>query len=214
MDSRLLLPSNICAIDTVTVHHRPTGYSELSTRRPRHENRMLEAGGMTEITALILAEHEAFGRRSLDLWGFRPHGASTAQAPAWRDFADRLEVHAAVEEEILYPALPKRGSDEAPEEALDAIGDHHQILDAIREAAATEDASLEWWDAVLEYRKANDEHLEEQERDIIPSFREHSDDELRSVLGREWLQFKPRHSGARGVSGDDVDSGAYVEENS
>ncbi|MDO8391296.1 MAG: hemerythrin domain-containing protein [Actinomycetota bacterium] len=169
---------------------------------------------MTEITALILAEHEAFGRRSLDLWGFRPHGASTAQAAAWRDCADRLQVHAAVEEEILYPALSKWASDQAPEETLDAIGDHYRIRDDIREAAATDDASLERWGAVLECRKANDEHLEEQERDIIPSFREHSDDELRSVLGREWLQFKPRHSGARGVPGDDVDSGAYVEENS
>jgi hypothetical protein len=174
---------------------------------------MLEAGVMTEITGLILAEHESFRRSFLDLRDLRPLGASPALVAAWRDLADRLEVRAAAEEDIFYPVLLKRGSDEAPEETLDAIGDHNQIRDAIREGAATEVASLEWRDAVLECRKANDEHLAEGERDVIPNFRERSDDELRSVLGREWLQFRARHSGARGVSGDDLDSGAYVEEN-
>ena len=75
-------------------------------------------------------------------------------------------------------------------------------------------SSSSWWDAVLECRKANDEHLAEEERDVIPDFREHSDPSLRQSLGKAWIEFESAHAGARDISGDDVDPDSYVKENS
>ena len=175
---------------------------------------MLEVAVLRDITTLILDEHEAFRRDFVALWDLRPHGASNALTLAWQDLADRLEVHASAEEAILYPELLKRGGDQAPEETLDAVGDHNDIRDAIKEASEASAASDEWWDAVLECRRANDEHLAEEERDVIPDFREHSDSDLRNRLGEQWLAFKAQHPGAKGISGDDVDPDAYVQENS
>ena len=58
---------------------------------------------------------------------------------------------------------------------------------------------------LLACRKANDAHLAEEERDVIPDFRGHSDQELRDQLGVRWPAFHAEHRSARGVSADDID---------
>ena len=78
----------------------------------------------TDITDLILDEHGDFRRRFVELWDLRHSGDPGAVAVVWQPLADLLEVHASAEEEIFYPVLLQRGSDEAPEETNDAIGDH------------------------------------------------------------------------------------------
>jgi len=167
-----------------------------------------------DITDLILDEHGDFRRRFVELWDLRHSGDTGALAVAWQPLADLLEVHASAEEEIFYPVLLKRGSDEAPEETNDAVGDHNEIRDAIRAASSFETGSDDWWQAVLECRKANDEHLAEEERDVIPDFREHSDEALRSRLGAAWVSFHAEHRAARGISGEDIDPEEYIAENS
>ncbi|MDI1289386.1 MAG: hemerythrin domain-containing protein [bacterium] len=167
-----------------------------------------------DITELILSQHEDFRRRFVDLWDLRPEGDVQRLDAAWRELANLLEVHASAEEEILYPVLLKKGGDDAAEETLDAVGDHNEIRDAVRKAARHVPSSAAWWDAVLECREANDEHLAEEERDVIPDFREHSDATLRGTLGEAWIEFDKQHAGARGISGDDVDPDDFVKENS
>lgn len=168
----------------------------------------------TDITDLILDEHGDFRRQFVDLWDLRHSGDTGALSAVWQPLADLLEVHASAEEEIFYPVLLKRGSDEAPEETNDAIGDHNEIRDAIRAASGLETGSDSWWQAVLECRKANDEHLAEEERDVIPDFREHSDEALRSRLGAKWVAFHAEHRAARGIPGEDIDPEEYIVENS
>ena len=168
----------------------------------------------TDITDLILDEHGDFRRRFVELWDLRHSGDTGALAAAWQPLATLLEVHASAEEEIFYPVLLKRGSDEAPEETNDAVGDHNEIRDAIRAASRLETGSDPWWQAVLECRKANDEHLAEEERDVIPDFREHCDRARRSSLGAQWVAFHAEHRAARGISGEDIDPEEYVAENS
>lgn len=168
-----------------------------------------------EIDRLILAEHEDFRRRFAELDRLRIDGADEkALGALWGPLADLLEVHAAAEEEIFYPVLLKHGSDDAEEETDDAIGDHNDIRDAIREATAQTAGSDAWWAAVGQCREANDEHLGEEERDVIPDFRGHSDQETRTSLGRRWLAFHEEHAGARGIDTSDKDPKEYIEENS
>jgi Hemerythrin HHE cation binding domain len=182
----------------------------------------LQTGGLanndtpieTDITNLILNEHEDFRRRFIQLWDLRPGDDAGALAAAWQSLANLLEVHASAEEAIFYPVLLKRGGEKAPEETNDAIGDHNDIRDGIRAASAHEAGSDSWWQAVLECRKANDDHLAEEECDVIPDFREHSDVVLRSRLGAQWVTFHAEHHAARGISGQDRDPQGYVEQNS
>src|SRR3981081_1820459 len=96
--------------------------------------RPAEPRGDPDITGLILDEHGEFRRQFVALWDRRPAADPDAISAAWQPLADLLECHASEEEEIFYPVLLKRGSDEAPEETEDAIRDHNDIRDAIRAA--------------------------------------------------------------------------------
>ena len=165
---------------------------------------------MADITQLILDDHDTFRREFAAL---DDTGETEQLCAIWEPLAALLDVHAAAEEAIFYPRLLRRG-DDPEDETIDAIGDHNEIRDAIRAAAGADPGSDAWWAAVLACRKANDEHLAEEERDVIPDFREHSDQDQRDQLGVRWVAFHADHRGARGVSGDDIDPDEYVSENS
>lgn len=173
-----------------------------------------ESAPHTDITDLILAEHDEFRVRFTKLWDMRGEHHRAARAVAWRVLADLLEVHAKAEEEILYPVLLKRGGDDAPAETLDAIGDHNDIRTAITHAGRVASGTDFWWAAVQACRKANDEHLAEEERDVIPDIRTHTEPGLRSDLGMRWLAFHAEHRAAQGISAADVDPSDFVRENS
>jgi DUF438 domain-containing protein len=168
----------------------------------------------TDITDLILLEHDEFRSRFADLWGMRDVSDAVERDGAWQVLAELLEVHAKAEEEILYPVLLKRGGDQATPETVDAVGDHNDIRDAIQLAAQAQGGSDPWWAAVKECRKANDDHLAEEERDVIPDVREHTDSVLRSELGVQWLTYHEQHRAAAGISEADVDPKEFVRENS
>jgi hypothetical protein len=170
---------------------------------------------MADITMLILADHE---------W-FREHFARLdelqAQTPVnrralqklWRPLADKLDVHAYIEEKIFYPQLLQRGTDDPAGETLDAIGDHNDIRDGVREANAAEVASDEWWAAVGRARLANDEHMGEEEREGLSDFRRHAPIGLREALGSQYSEFMAKHPTTRGLTIVDRDPKSYVEEN-
>src|SRR5215213_8558902 len=139
-----------------------------------------------DVTEVILRDHEWFRRQFIALFDLRGGTADVAAIQAiWQPLADRLDVHAAAEEEIFYPQLLSRGEDDPEDETLDAIGDHNDIRDGVHDAARHPVAGEEWWAAVLATREANDEHMAEEERDGIADFRLHADPGLRERLGRE-----------------------------
>jgi hypothetical protein len=164
---------------------------------------------MADITQLILDDHETFRRefaalddtdepeRLLEIWG---------------PLAALLEVHAAAEEAIFYPQLLRRGDDaEAETETVDAIGDHNDIRDGVREAARHPIGSSQWWDAVRKTRVANSDHMAEEEDDALADFRRNTPLSVRVDLGHQFLKFKTDHSDARGLDTSDKDPQGYVD---
>ena len=114
---------------------------------------------MADITALILADHEWFRDQfaKLDELQTRTPGSRAALERVWRPLADKLDVHAYIEERIFYPQLLTRGADDPVGETLDAIGDHNDIRDGVRAADAAVVGTDQWWAAVGRAREANDE---------------------------------------------------------
>ncbi len=90
----------------------------------------------------------------------------------WARLAVFLEVHAEAEERYFYPRLLKLGKGnpdgDVDDEVEDAIKDHNEIRDAVRAAgaargrAATSGGPRSW-----EARKANDDHMAEEEREDL-----------------------------------------------
>ena len=153
---------------------------------------------MTDITASILADHDWFREqfaRLDDLQAQTPVNRAALDR-VWRPLADKLDVHAYIEEKIFYPQLLKRGTDNPEGETLDAIGDHNDIRDGVRDAHAAQVGTDQWRAAVGRTRLANDDHMSEEEREGLSDFRRnapsvfvrHSDSNTPSL----WLDIPPR----------------------
>ena len=65
---------------------------------------------MADITMLILADHDWFRERfaELDYLQAQTPVDAAALARVWRPLAEKLDVHAYIEEKIFYPQLLKR----------------------------------------------------------------------------------------------------------
>ncbi|OBG37987.1 cation-binding protein [Mycobacterium alsense] len=167
---------------------------------------------MADITILIRADHDWFREQFARLDSLRAQAANdSALERVWRPLADKLDVHAYIEEKIFYPQLLKRGTDDPEGETLDAIGDHNDIRDGVRDANAARTGTDEWWAAVDRTRSANDEHMSEEERDGLPDFRRSAPIGLRDALGRQYGEFMAEHPTTEGLPIVDRDPEGYVE---
>ncbi len=161
---------------------------------------------MADITQLILDDHNTFRREFAAL----DDAEGTEQLRAlWEPLAALLDLHAAAEEAIFYPQLLRRG-DDAQDETLDAIGDHNDIRDGVREAGRHPIGSAQWWDSVRQTRMANSEHMAEEEDDALADFRRNTPLSARDELGRQFLEFKTNHADARNLDTSDKDPEGYV----
>jgi hypothetical protein len=169
---------------------------------------------MADITTLIRADHDWFRQQFARLDSLRGQEpvSDAALENVWRPLADKLDVHAYIEEKIFYPQLLKRGTDDPEGETLDAIGDHNDIRDGVRDADAAQVGTEEWWAAVARTRSANDDHMGEEERDGLPDFRRSAPIGLREALGRQYSEFMAEHPTTEGLPIVDRDPERYVED--
>lgn len=169
---------------------------------------------MADITELILADHNWFRGQFAKLDELQAQTPVNRRAleRVWRPLADKLDVHAYIEEKIFYPQLLERGTAASEGETLDAIGDHNDIRDGVRDANASEIATEEWWAAVGRARVANDEHMGEEEREGLADFRRNAPIGLREALGSQYSEFVAQHPNTRGLPVVDRDPQRYVEE--
>lgn len=161
-----------------------------------------------DITVLIEREHEGFRRQFDTLEGLSD---SRELEEAWTALVDLLEIHASAEESILYPNLV-RAAQQGAEEAEHAVRDHNEIRDSVRAVQEHAVGSDAWWEAVRAAWEVNEDHLREEERDVLPPFRDSVDRAGREELGERWLAFHDEHKGARELTGDDIDPRTVVEQ--
>ncbi|GAC1539796.1 MAG: hemerythrin domain-containing protein [Acidimicrobiales bacterium] len=144
---------------------------------------------MTDITQVILDEHDWFRRRFADLDNVSdPDDLDVL----WKLLAGRLEIHASAEEDVFYPVLLRKG-DDAEAETEDAIGDHDEIREAVRDTVGKAPGSKEWWAAVRKTEEANSDHMAEEERGPLADFRRHVTPDRRDDLGRRLSVHMARH---------------------
>ena len=166
-----------------------------------------------DITEVILEQHHQ-QRRAFAVLDEMPRGDRTALASVWARLEVLLEVHAEAEERFFYPQLLTLGKGnpegDVDEEVEDAIKDHNEIRDALRAVRRHQPGSKEWWTAVWEARKANDDHMGEEEREDLLDFRHHADLQTRHEIAVQFLTFEARHY--EGVPIRDKDPEAYVRQ--
>ena len=122
---------------------------------------------MADIIELIYADHDWLRRQF-----FRLDDAKSEDelAAIWDVLSTRLDAHADAEEKVFYPALLKHGGRDDPgnpegdpeDETEDAITDHNAIRDAVRASHRQIAGTEKWFEAVIQARKENGEHLDEE----------------------------------------------------
>jgi len=168
-----------------------------------------------DITEVILEQHHE-QRRMFAVLDEMPRGDTAALGAVWARLEVLLEVHAEAEEEFFYPRLLKLGKGnpegDVDEEVEDAIKDHNDIRDAVRKTHDHQVGTDGWWTAVWEARKANDDHMGEEEREDLLDFRHHADLQTRHDIAVQFLTYEAQHY--EGIPIRDKDPEQYIEENS
>lgn len=165
-----------------------------------------------DITQLILDDHHE-QRRLFSILEQVEACQTDELGTIWKRLAAFLEVHAAAEEELFYPALLHlgKGIDEQhppSEETEDAIKDHNEIRDAVTAVAAHKVGSDPWFAAVAAANKANGDHMAEEEREGLTDFRRHASLETRHKLAVAFAAFETSH--VDGVEPVDKDPEEYI----
>ncbi|CAN5432735.1 hemerythrin domain-containing protein [soil metagenome] len=165
-----------------------------------------------DITEVILFQHHQ-QRRLFAVLDELDRDDVTSLEAIWRQLAILLEVHAAAEEKYFYPRVlaighGAGGADSAAEETEDAIGDHNDIRDAFARAAGCRVGTDDWWQAVIDARLANSDHMAEEEREDLADFRRHATLQERHDIAVQFLVFEATH--AEGIDATDRDPEEYV----
>ena len=150
-----------------------------------------EASRQADIIELILADHRRIGHLCHALYDTARY--DDAPRPdwmlghVWQRLADLLVVHTQAEEETCY--LPLLGTGGQAERMRDSIADHEDIRKTIREAAGQPVGSAAWWHTVRTVMAVSAEHLEHEERDVLPVWLAGLSMSRRKELGRRWCAF-------------------------
>jgi hypothetical protein len=167
-----------------------------------------------DITQLILDDHHE-QRRLFAILEQIDRTDTGVLSAVWSRMAAFLELHAAAEEEIFYPALLQVGlaggrATGVEEETLDAIHDHNDIRDAVTEVARHQVGTDAWYAAVAAANLANSDHMAEEEREGLTDFRRLAGLQRRHELAVAFAAYEARNYA--GVPVVDKDPAAYVRE--
>jgi hemerythrin superfamily protein len=100
----------------------------------------------------------------------------------FEELADKLAVHAAIEEHHFYPAVKAKRTEDI---LLEALEEHLQIKRSLADLLET-DPSDETFDAKMKVLQEEVEHhVEEEESDLFPKVRKLFDKEQLEAIGQE-----------------------------
>ena len=167
-----------------------------------------------DITELILDDHRE-QRRLFAILEQIDRADTGVLSAIWDRLASFLELHAAAEEAIFYPALLQVGlaahrAAGVEGETLDAIHDHNEIRDAVTDVARHQVGTDEWFGAVAGANLANSDHMAEEEREGLTDFRRLASLQRRHQLAVAFAAYEARNFA--GVPVVDKDPATYVRE--
>lgn len=134
--------------------------------------------------AFLIAEHQRFRAA---IHALEEH-EERQPGPAFAAFATDLVVHAALEEEMLYPVLER--IPELREGAKHAYHEHHLIDIQLDELAKLEPTSPAWHDTLHVLRETLTHHLDEEEEDVFPVVAKKLEAAELTRLGEDFAEFR------------------------
>jgi len=135
-----------------------------------------------EATALLKKDHVAVKALFKKYEAAGDHAEQTKQK-LFDQIKAELDAHAAVEEQIFYPAVQEGRSAEAKDMVLEALEEHKVVKTLLEEIAALTPADDEF-DAKMKVLQENVEHhADEEENEMFPQAKKQLSDDVRNELG-------------------------------
>jgi hypothetical protein len=136
---------------------------------------LLNDDGTASMATMIMSSHHAF-RRDAACFAKALAGPSPSRALAqeWKRYREGLHHHHTIEDTAMFPDL--RGKHPELGAAIDQLDAHHRAIDPLLDAGDRLFAELETQvpaarDLIATLERLLDEHLEAEERAIIPHMR-------------------------------------------
>jgi iron-sulfur cluster repair protein YtfE (RIC family) len=138
---------------------------------------------MPDVIKLLEQDH----REVEDLFAKAESNTGAAKQQVVTKIASELTIHAEVEEQFVYPAMRDAGLEDLVAEAES----EHQTVKELVAQLESMDGSTDEVDPVLQELKANVEHhVQEEESEAFPQFREATDQATLQALGDDVRQAK------------------------
>ena len=136
---------------------------------------------------LLKQDHDKVKRMLSELDDTTERAVKT-RAATFTSLRRELEVHEAIEEEILYPALTEHPKSKAI--ALEGYEEHH-VVDTVMAEMRDLPVSDETWTAKFTVMKESlEHHIEEEEGDMFKKARQIFDEDELELLGARMVQRK------------------------
>ncbi len=119
----------------------------------------------------------------------RSRGAGGELRRIVRALVKELSIHAAIEEQLLYPALRRR-RDGSPPEVLEALEEHHLVKLTLRELEGMRPSDARYRAKVAVLAENVRQHVREEERNLLPQLRRRMDPEELRALGNAMALLK------------------------
>jgi iron-sulfur cluster repair protein YtfE (RIC family) len=133
---------------------------------------------MPDVITLLEEDH----REVEDLFAKVETNSGAAKQQVVTKIASELTIHAEVEERFVYPAMREAGLGDL---VAEAESEHQQVKDLIAQLES-KDGSTDEVDPVLQELKSNVEHhVQEEESEAFPKFRQATDQATLDSLGED-----------------------------
>ena len=138
----------------------------------------------TEIFARLKKDHDKH-RELLDKL-LETSGETEERKELFTELTKELKSHAAAEEQALYSTMLRKPP--TTDETRHSVAEHHEIDEALNDLAATDMSEGAWLTKFKEFDHQYRHHIEEEEDEHFPDFKEYLDDEdmehMRQVFER------------------------------
>ena len=135
-----------------------------------------------EATALLKKDHAAV-KALFKKYEAAGDSAEQTKQSLFDQIQAELDVHAAIEEQIFYPAVQEGRSAEAKDMVLEALEEHKVVKTLLEEIASLTPADDEFGAKMKVLQENVEHHADEEEKEMFPEAKKQLSEEIRNELG-------------------------------
>ena len=135
-----------------------------------------------EATSLLKKDHAAV-KALFKEYETAGDGAEQTKQNLFDQIQAELDVHAAIEEQIFYPAVQEGRSGKAKDLVLEALEEHKVVNTLLEEIASLTPADDEFGAKMKVLQENVEHHADEEEREMFPEAKKQLSEEIRNELG-------------------------------